>query len=97
MALTKRTDQRMQRLIGYLFLAALLAAGVISLVHRLRVGTQLDPFGNKPDWLGIALITSAFVCAATHGRNANAALQLQRLCQELGRSAHGSVRQRTEA
>jgi hypothetical protein len=49
----------MQRILGYLFFAALVVMAVVSLRDRFRGGSALNPFGREPDWLGIGLLAAA--------------------------------------
>ena len=51
----------MQRVLGYLFFIALAVMAVVSLWDRARRAGTLNPFGERPDWLGIALIAAAAV------------------------------------
>ena len=49
----------MQRLVGYLFFFFIAAAALLSLCDRLGRASTLNPFGEKPDWVGIILILGA--------------------------------------
>ena len=53
----------MRRVLGYLFLLSLVAAGLLSLKDRFNRGSTFNPFGEKPDWVGIVCIASTLLGA----------------------------------
>ena len=52
----------MQRILGYLFFVALAAVAIVSLKDRFKRGSTFNPFGEKPDWIGIGLLLTALAC-----------------------------------